>query len=278
MGILLGLWQEKNHKENKMKFAIVGLGFISDRHRQAIKHIGGEVILTCDDDEQKGADYLTFDLMCESEEFKEVDAVAILTPNYLHVPMIRKCLEKGKRVLCEKPLGISIEEVESLPNDGSVFCVLQLRKRLPTEIKTPENVELTLNFHRDQSYWDGWKGDESKSGGILYNLGVHYLDYLIKILGDNYEIKYSIHSKDFASGCIHWGNTKVHYKMTIDKTQPIQRTIKMDGEEINLSSQENLSYEDLHKYVYEDFTNRKGVCPVDALRAIRLIEQLKAYK
>lgn len=255
-----------------MNWAIVGLGFISSRHIQAIEHIGHKVILTCDDDEQKNPDFLTFDIMCESEEFKKVDNVAILTPNYLHIPMVKKCLEKGKRVLCEKPLGI---EEYDLPDDGSVFCVLQLRKRLPKDIERPKKVDLILNFHRDQSYWDGWKGDESKSGGILYNLGIHYIDYLIQLLGDNPEICYKMCDKDFAAGFLKFGETKVHYKMTIDKSKPIQRTITLDGKEINLSNQENLSYEDLHKYVYEDFTKGQGVLPSDALRAIKLVEKLR---
>jgi UDP-N-acetyl-2-amino-2-deoxyglucuronate dehydrogenase len=213
--------------------------------------------------------------MCESDEFKAVDNVAILTPNHLHIPMVKKCLEKGKRVLCEKPLGISIEEVESLPNDGSVFCVLQLRKRLPKDISRPKEVDLKLNFHRDQSYWDGWKGDESKSGGILYNLGIHYIDYLIQLLGDDYRICYKMHYKDMASGFLMFGDTKVHYKMTIDKSKPIFRDIVLDGVSINLSNQENLSYEDLHKFVYEDFQKGVGVLPQDAVKAIRLVEKLK---
>lgn len=257
------------------KWAIVGLGFISSRHKSAIEHIGDQLILTCDDDETKNADFLNFDIMCESEKFKEVDCVAICTPNYLHIPMVKKCLAKGKRVLCEKPLGLSEEEIAELPNDGSVFGVLQLRYKLPKELKTPEEVELRLNFHRGQSYWDGWKGDEKKSGGILYNLGVHYLDFLIQMFGENYDVKYSMHYKDMASGAIHFGNTKVHYKMTIDLDQPIERKILMDGEEIDLSDKENLSYEDLHKFVYEDFARGKGVCPAEAMKAIKLIALLK---
>lgn len=266
----------ENVMDEPIRFAIVGMGFIYPRHVEGIKHIGGEIIMTCDIDPTKKPDFLDFDEMINSQEFEEdVDAVVCLTPNHLHVPMVRKCIEKGKKVLCEKPLGLSVEEIDELPNDGSVFCVLQLRKRLPKVFKHVEEVKLKLNFHRDQSYWDGWKGDEKKSGGILYNLGVHYLDYLIQLFGEGYDIKYSIVYPDSASGCIHFGITKVFYNMDIDLNQPIQRMVKLDGEAINLSNQENLSYEDLHKYVYEDFKKGKGVCPADAVRAIRLIENLK---
>ena len=33
-----------------MKFALVGLGFISQRHLDAIKAIGGEIVCACDND------------------------------------------------------------------------------------------------------------------------------------------------------------------------------------------------------------------------------------
>lgn len=44
----------------------------------------------------------------------EIDAVIIATSDAFHVPATRLALEAGKHVLCEKPLGTSVEEVESL--------------------------------------------------------------------------------------------------------------------------------------------------------------------
>ncbi len=44
----------------------------------------------------------------------EIDAVIIATADAFHVPASRLALEAGKHVLCEKPLGVSVEEVEGL--------------------------------------------------------------------------------------------------------------------------------------------------------------------
>lgn len=39
-----------------------------------------------------------------------IDVVAIVTPNYLHAPVATAFLEAGIHVICDKPLGISLEE------------------------------------------------------------------------------------------------------------------------------------------------------------------------
>jgi myo-inositol 2-dehydrogenase/D-chiro-inositol 1-dehydrogenase len=44
-------------------------------------------------------------------DLKDVDAVFIGTPCYLHAEMAAACLEAGKYVYCEKPLGITPEQI-----------------------------------------------------------------------------------------------------------------------------------------------------------------------
>lgn len=45
-------------------------------------------------------------------DMKDVDAVMIATPCNLHAEMAAACLDAGKHVYCEKPLGITAEEVD----------------------------------------------------------------------------------------------------------------------------------------------------------------------
>ena len=55
--------------------------------------------------------YLDYDAMLADPE---VEAVIIATSDAFHVEASRRALAAGKHVLCEKPIGVSVEEVETL--------------------------------------------------------------------------------------------------------------------------------------------------------------------
>ncbi len=62
----------------------------------------------------------------------EIDAVIIATADAFHVPASIRALEAGKHVLCEKPVGVTVEEVESLKHavvkSGKKFQVGHMKR------------------------------------------------------------------------------------------------------------------------------------------------------
>ncbi len=64
--------------------------------------------------------YNDFETMIEEESKLDInvrmEAVSVLTPNFLHYPMAKKLLENNFHVICEKPLTTSYEEALDLKN------------------------------------------------------------------------------------------------------------------------------------------------------------------
>src|SRR5690606_22231141 len=56
----------------------------------------------------------------------QVDAIYNPLPNHLHVPLSIAALEAGKHVLCEKPIGLSAAEAQTLVDSGKRHPKLKL--------------------------------------------------------------------------------------------------------------------------------------------------------
>ena len=210
-----------------MNFAIIGRGFIFSRHCDAIKKTGGKVIMDCDIDPKKGAKFLNYKDMLNSDKFKkEVDAVVICTPNFLHYQMAIDALATGKKVLVEKPCVIT-NNFKGLNNTNHV---LQLRHhdftdKIKQSLTGNDNIDLVMKVCRDKNWWDSWRGDKDKSGGILMGIAIHMFDYLIFLLGDEYKVIKSKKSKKECSGIIKFPTALINYYVEIlDNSQKDQQT------------------------------------------------------
>lgn len=78
------------------------------------------------------------------EKEKDLDAVFIATPDFLHAPFSRLCLEKGKAVYCEKMMSNTIEGakdmVKAWQETGGIFQIGHQRHSNPRYIHLRENV------------------------------------------------------------------------------------------------------------------------------------------
>ncbi len=107
----------------KLKVGVLGCGPISQaaHFESANKARNVELYAICDiaDDLRNRmmathAPHLSFANYDDMLADRELDAVVIATSDAFHVQASIAALKAGKHVLCEKPLGVSIEEVEEL--------------------------------------------------------------------------------------------------------------------------------------------------------------------
>ena len=128
---------------NKLKFGLLGaLGYIAPRHIQAINNISADLKCVSDLDfnsaqkkEFLSKNIETLDSLEEMIKFHQkdnLDYISICTPNHLHTDQIITCLENDINVICEKPLALSVSDLDRIRKSESVsaakvFTIMQLR-------------------------------------------------------------------------------------------------------------------------------------------------------
>jgi len=258
-----------------MRFSVIGTGFISSRHFEAINYVKGEIVDVVNDfrspNDWKGI-----------VKKPEADCIVILTPNDLHYEMAMAVADEGKIVLCEKPLAIRVKQVEDLAKRENIFTVLQLRhhpiaKKLKKEIKKSEKYEIDMDIsvYRDKDYYEGWQGQKERSGGVLFKIGIHYFDMLLYLFGGYKEVETNFLDDKTGYGTIKGKNYLCNWRVSTEEKKENQRRVfNINGEKYNFSSKDNLSYENLHREVYKDLLRGMGVTPRDVLETTILIEKL----
>jgi UDP-N-acetyl-2-amino-2-deoxyglucuronate dehydrogenase len=300
-----------NTEENTKNFALIGAaGFIAPKHMKAIKDTGNQMVAALDRHDSVGvidsyfpnASFFTeverFDRHLEKlyrkQDSEAVDYVSICSPNYLHDAHCRLALRVGAHAICEKPLVINpwnIDQLKELEDTfgKKIYSILQLRlhpairqlREMAKEKSEKADVCLTYITRRGKWYQHSWKGDLEKSGGVTMNIGVHFFDFLIWVYGPVQRLQLHLHQGSRASGTLELERAKIRWFLSVDESDLPEhvlnsggyafRSIKTDGEELDLSA----GFTDLHTDVYRDILEGGGFGVEDAQPAIDLIYQIR---
>jgi UDP-N-acetyl-2-amino-2-deoxyglucuronate dehydrogenase len=294
-------------------FALIGVaGFIAPRHLQAIKDTGNNLVAALDKFDSVGildsyfpnADFFTeferFDRHLEKlrREGKKIDYVSICSPNYLHDSHIRFALRHGADAICEKPLVLNpwnlnaLEEIQK-ESRNKINTILQLRLhpaiiQLKKEVdQAPAHqhfkVDLTYVTSRGSWYHHSWKGDESKSGGIATNIGIHFFDMIIWIFGKARTNEAREMHNDYASGVLQLDRATVNWFLSINADQLPEdarksgkrtyRSLRIEGREIEFSD----GFTGLHTRCYEEILAGRGFGLEDARPSIETVYSLRKH-
>ncbi len=139
-----------------------------------------------------------------------VDLVVLATPNDLHAPLAIQAMEAGKHVVTDKPMAVTLAEANAMvataERTGRLLSIFQNRRwdgdyltvrKLMNEGRLGNVRWIEMAWQR----WGaprGWRGEATKGGGRLYDLGAHLLDQLLQLFPQPVEAVYCRMHHDFA--------------------------------------------------------------------------------
>jgi len=294
-------------------FALIGAaGYIAPRHFKAIKDTGNRLVAALDGNDTVGildsffpdahffTEFERFDrfLDLRRRDGEGVDYVSVMSPNYLHDSHIRFALRAGANAICEKPLVVNPWNIEALrvveqESGRKVSSILQLRLH-PSIIALREKVaaaraaghgrfavDLSYITSRGKWYFQSWKGEEKKSGGIAANIGIHFYDMLLWVFGPVEGMAVNHRAEDSASGTLQFRDADVRWFLSINadylpedvaaKGQRTYRSITIDGEELEFSD----GFADLHTDSYRHILSHGGFGLDEAEPSIQLVYNIR---
>jgi len=188
-----------------IKAGVVGYGGafnMGKAHLSEMQHAGMTLTAVAEIDPQRlevaGTDFPgieTYASVAEMLKKSGVNLVTIITPHNTHAALALKCLKAGRHTVCEKPLAITTAECDAMiaaaSKHGVVLstyhnrhwdgCILnavrQIRAGMIGEVF---RIEAHMGNWGQPGDW--WRSSKSVSGGILYDWGVHLLEYSLQLI------------------------------------------------------------------------------------------------
>lgn len=127
----------------------------------------------------------------------EIELVTLAVPNDQHKPLAIACLEAGKNVICEKPVMLSVADLQDViavaERCGMLFTVHQNRRWDVDFLAVKESFEkgilgdvfnIESRIHGSRGIPSDWRGQKEFGGGMLYDWGVHLIDQILVLYQD----------------------------------------------------------------------------------------------
>ena len=293
------------------RFGLIGAaGYIAPRHMKAIRDTGNVLQVAFDPSDSVGvidsyfpeASFFTeverFDRHIDKLRRRDegLDYLSICSPNYLHDSHVRLGLRNGCDIICEKPLVINPQNLDYLElleeeTGGKVNNILQLRLHesiidLKHKVDKGEVYDIDLSYMTSRGLWYhySWKGDETKSGGLAANIGVHFFDMLTWIFGGVVRSEVHFSEKDMMAGYLHLENARIRWFLSCEYNllpeevkqagRRTHRSLKINDQEFEFSG----GFTELHTRSYQDILNGKGFGIKDVRPVINLVDNIRNAK
>jgi len=204
-------------RRRAIKAAVIGYGGafnMAKSHMADMTRVGMAPVAVCDVDAERRAaaeaDFPGIETYGSVEGLlarSSCDLVTIITPHNTHAELAVKCLEAGRHVVVEKPMAITTAECTAMmaaaEKRGLLLsayhnrhwdgCIVQAAEKIRAgAIGGVVRVKAQIAGWRRPGDW--WRSSKSISGGLLYDWGVHLLEYTLQII-DSEIVEVSGHMK-----------------------------------------------------------------------------------
>jgi UDP-N-acetyl-2-amino-2-deoxyglucuronate dehydrogenase len=188
-------------------FGIIGAGLIADFHARAIASLpNARLVGFCGTNMlkvhnlAKKYNCIAYKDYHEMLGSKEIDIVNVVTPSGAHMEPTIAAAEKGKHVICEKPLEISLDRIDRMIEAhekagtrlGGIFNFRynESLKHLKSAVEGKRFGKISyaavyIPWWRSEDYYkDSWHGTwKLDGGGALINQSIHMVDLLQYLIG-----------------------------------------------------------------------------------------------
>ncbi len=126
-----------------------------------------------------------------------VDAVVVATPNDSHNALVISALRRGKHVICEKPVDLTVAGFDAMvataKEMGKVFTVHQNRrwdvdylamKGIVESGEIGDLIDIESRIHGSRGIPSDWRCEKAPGGGMILDWGVHLIDQILQIVKD----------------------------------------------------------------------------------------------
>ncbi len=137
----------------------------------------------------------TYTSVDEMLERSAVDLITVITPHNTHAPLGLQILSAGRHCVLEKPMAVTTADCDRLISaaterdvllstyhnrhwDGWILKALEVVQA--GTIGDVVRVDLRMGSHATPKKW--WRSSRSISGGVLYDWGVHLLEYALQLI------------------------------------------------------------------------------------------------
>jgi scyllo-inositol 2-dehydrogenase (NADP+) len=157
---------------------------------------------------------------------EELGLIVVNTPDSTHYELTKKCLERGKHVVVEKPMTMTVAEAEDLialaQRKNKVLTVFQNRRwdgdfltvqKVLRDGSLGRLVEFESHYDRYRNYIQPgtWKEKSADGAGILYNLGSHMIDQALVLFGMPEAVTAHLRIVRTAGEVDDWYDVRLHY-------------------------------------------------------------------